>query len=59
MKPQRPLRIIWNWELVISNSLFTLIQNHISSIEITWQQERLFFNTDESVSDIYFRFAGY
>ena len=24
--------------------------------EITWQQERMFFNTKESVSDIYFRF---
>lgn len=25
-------------------------------VEITWQQERLFFNTNETVSDIYFRF---
>jgi hypothetical protein len=24
-------------------------------MEITWQQERLFFNTNESISDIYFR----
>ena len=27
--------------------------------EVTWQQERLFFNTSENASDIYFRFRVY